>query len=493
MRVVERIIEKPAAGGRHFTRARRRDQPPQPVSGHRVDLPQPSSGVPASRRRQIVALSAITVLNIAVLAMAVRGVAVWFLADGFGHDTDGYRTVAQSLLDHGDFLRDGRPTAWRPPLYPLLLAKLLWIAEHLPTTDVDFAFAVLIGFTQIICGALTVLLVMRLGWRLGLSRWSLLAAALVACDPLLVHQSAQLMTETLATLLAVLAWSVFDSFLEVSTGARHSGLISPSPRPRLHATALGLSLGLATLCRPTFLPWVLLLLWLAWWAARQRRFARVTTVAVACALVLAPWAIRNWIEIGRPIVTTTHGGYTLLLANNQRFYDWTRDGAWGTVWDSREFVDDWLARKQAAGIENEVDEDRLARQLALETMRADPAGFARATGVRLGRFWSLSPHFTARAAGHPARLERASTRWLIASWYLAEFALALGGLAAVASGRNRATWLAGVLLVAVLSVVHSVYWSDLRMRAPAMPVVALLAAAGTSRLLACRAVASERA
>jgi hypothetical protein len=130
-------------------------------------------------------------------------------------------------------------------------------------------------------------------------------------------------------------------------------------------------------------------------------------------------------------------------------------------------------------------------------MRADPAGFARATGVRLGRFWSLSPHLAthakSQAAEQPAGLERASTRWLIASWYLAEFALALVGLVAAAKSPNRATWLAGVLLVVVLSVVHSVYWSDLRMRAPAMPVVALLAAAGARRLLPCDATAGERA
>lgn len=454
-----------------------------------MNLPQPSSGVPASRRRLIVALAAI-----ALLAIAVRGVAVWFLADGLTHDTDGYRAVAQSLIEQGDMLRDGRPTAWRPPLYPLLLAKLLWIAEHLPTEDADQAFVFLVGLTQVVCGALTVLLVARLGWRLGLGRWSLLAAALVACDPLLVHQSAQLMTETLATLLAVVVWSVFDAFLDVSRVAQRGEFIAPSPRPRLQAVSLGLAFGLATLCRPTFLPWVaLLLLWLAWLAVRQRLFAHVAAVTAAFALVVVPWAIRNWIEIGRPIVTTTHGGYTLLLANNERFYDWTRDGAWGTVWDSREFVDDWLARKQAAGIENELDEDRLARQLALETMRADPAGFARATGVRLGRFWNFSPHITAHAAGHPAPLERASTRWLIASWYLAEFALALWGLAGAARGPNRATWLAGVLLVVVLSVVHGVYWSDLRMRAPAMPVVALLAAAGARRLLPRGAAASERA
>jgi 4-amino-4-deoxy-L-arabinose transferase-like glycosyltransferase len=457
-----------------------------------VNLPHSPSDVPASRRRVIAALAVI-----AVLAIAVRGAAVWFLADGLSHDTDGYRAVAQSLLEHGDFLRDGRPTAWRPPLYPLLLAKLLWIAEHLSTANADHTFVFLVGLTQVVCGALTVLLVARLGWRVGLGRWSLLAAAFVACDPLLAHQSAQLMTETLATLLAVVAWSLLDTFLVGSTAANPGERKVPSRYSRLKAAALGLALGLATLCRPTFLPWVaLLLLWLAWSAARQRQFARVTAVAVAVAFTLSPWAIRNWIEIGRPIITTTHGGYTLLLANNERFYEWTRDGAWGTVWDSREFVDDWLARKQAADIDNELDEDRLARRLALETMRADPGGFARATGVRLARFWNVSPHLiqsTPQATGHAGRLERASTRWLIASWYLAEFALALCGLASAARSPNRATWLAGVLLVVVLSVVHSVYWSDLRMRAPAMPVVALLAAAGAGRLLSRGAVASERA
>jgi 4-amino-4-deoxy-L-arabinose transferase-like glycosyltransferase len=304
-----------------------------------VNLPPPSNGVPARRHHLIVALAAL-----ALLTIAVRGLAVWVLADGLGHDTDGYRAVAQSLLDHGDFLRDGRPTAWRPPLYPILLAKLLWIAEHLPIADVDRTFVFLVGVTQVICGALTVLLVARLGWRWGLGRWSLLAASLVACDPLLAHQSAQLMTETLATLLAVVAWSTFDAFLEVSRGARRSGLNSPSPRPRLQAIALGLALGLATLCRPTFLPWAAaLLLWLVWSCAREGKLARVGIVTTAFALTLAPWAARNWVEIGRPIVTTTHGGYTLLLANNERFYDWTRDGAWGTVWR----VCRRLARSQA--------------------------------------------------------------------------------------------------------------------------------------------------
>jgi hypothetical protein len=34
----------------------------------------------------------------------------------------------------------------------------------------------------------------------------------------------------------------------------------------------------------------------------------------AAGAVLAPWAIRNQLLLGRPVLTTTHGGQTLLLA-----------------------------------------------------------------------------------------------------------------------------------------------------------------------------------
>ncbi len=399
---------------------------------------------------------------VVLLTIAVRGAAAWLFADGLTHDTDGYRAVAQTLVDHGDFLRDGRPTAWRPPLFPLLLAKLLWISDRIDASRANQTFVVLIGVTQVICGAVTVLLVLRLGWRLRLGRWSLLAAALVAGDPLLVYQSTQLMTETLATLLAVCAWSTAVA----------------EKRPVASAIASGVLLGLATLCRPTFLLWtILLLVWLGRRAIRENKLRPLLLTAAAFALTLSPWAARNWIELGRPTITTTHGGYTLLLANNPRFCRWVREGKWGTVWDSREFVEEWNARKRAAGIDNEIDEDRLARRLAMEAMRVDPAGFARAAVVRLGRFWSFAPH----ASVHGSRLDNASVRWSITAWYLAEFALALLGLATVATSPKRVNWLAGVLLVVALSAVHSVYWSDLRMRAPAMPVVALLAAAGAAR------------
>jgi len=42
----------------------------------------------------------------------------------------------------------------------------------------------------------------------------------------------------------------------------------------------------------------------------------------------------------------------------------------------------------------------------------------------------------------------------------------------------QSPWLFGVVLAVGFSAVHAVYWTDLRMRAPLVPVVALLATGG---------------
>jgi predicted outer membrane lipoprotein len=43
-------------------------------------------------------------------------------------------------------------------------------------------------------------------------------------------------------------------------------------------------------------------------------------------------------------------------------------------------------------------------------------------------------------------------------------------------------WLWGLLLAASFTAVHAVYWSNMRMRAPLMPVAALATAAAIMRL-----------
>jgi len=48
------------------------------------------------------------------------------------------------------------------------------------------------------------------------------------------------------------------------------------------------------------------------------------------------------------------------------------------------------------------------------------------------------------------------------------------------------TWLWGLLLAGSFTAVHAVYWSNIRMRAPLMPLVALAATAAIMHLQAAR-------
>jgi len=144
-------------------------------------------------------------------------------------------TISPSPLPLGEGQGEGVPTAYRPPLYPLLLAGCVPLGEH---------GRVAIGLLHVVLGVATVGLVWVLArwWGLG-ELGAALAALLIAGDPILLAQSAQVMTETLATFLAtaglvLLAWA--------------------SRRPtKYRAMLAGATLALGVLCRPTLLLWTI--------------------------------------------------------------------------------------------------------------------------------------------------------------------------------------------------------------------------------------------
>ena len=142
--------------------------------------------------------------------------------------------------------------------------------------------------------------------------------------------------------------------------------------------------------------------------------------------MLSPWAIRNQIQFGRPIVTTTHGGYTLLLANNPEFYEWLRHGGWGSVWQADQFNSDWFWSRPRDnwGRSSELKDDSQAYDEAWQTIRSQPGTFLYACAVRIGRFWSPLPH---QLTADETPLRRLS-RYTVALWYIAEFPLAVLGI-----------------------------------------------------------------
>lgn len=461
------------------------------------------SSAGARRRRAALAAGALLLLAAALL----RGGLLIARLPALDADPDSYRALAERLATEGLFglpprldpAASARPTAYRPPLYPLLLS-LCVVDGRLSTVRT--------AWLHLTLGVAAVAGVARLGRLYGLGRLRWAAAGAAAVDPLLLHQSTLVMTETAAAALAVavlLAWERFRR------------------RPGAPVAAVaGLVVGLAALCRPTFLPCAGLLALLAAWESRRRtagigpvrgpdaegaarpslgrRFAPPGAAAVALALgtvvALSPWLVRNRWQFDRWIASTTHGGYTLLLGNNPDFYDYLRRGTPGQVWapeSTERLIEQSLAASSEPArpvdpqLRTQLDaeprdaewrEDRRLAQIAWGNLRSDPSGAVRASLYRIGQLWSPLPHATGEAESTAAR----GARYAVAAWYVGVFGAATFGLARRVGrgpGRERrlAPWRAGVALCLVFTAVHSLYWSNLRMRAPLMPFVGLLAAA----------------
>jgi hypothetical protein len=94
--------------------------------------------------------------------------------------------------------------------------------------------------------------------------------------------------------------------------------------------------------------------------------------------------------------------------------------------------------------------------------------------VRIGRLWQPLPHRVGLKEGYVGR----SLRYAIGLWYLVELTLALLGILCLGRICFRSNMFWVILLAICFTMVHALYWTDMRMRAPLMPVVALAAATG---------------
>lgn len=400
-----------------------------------------------------------------VFTLLVRGGVLVGMRDQLKADPDGYRGIAESVLEHGVYgLQEGgngsvQPTAFRSPLYPLLLTTVASGNGKVHLMDVVLLHLAL--------GMATVAMVYWLArwWELGRYGW--LAAAMVACDPILLNQSTYVMTETLATFLAVLGLLCLSRY-HVKRSWWTAGLA-------------GGSLALAMLCRPTFAVWlamgsiVVLLVAPNW----QRRVTSLATYALAVVVVVAPWGVRNYLVLGKPIVTTTHGGFTFALGNNELFYDYLRQNDDKKPWDSAAYQADTALRfGEGNSPDHELTKDRLYYRESLKFVRDRPGMFAYACAYRIGQLWNPLPH----PSYEKESAARQRLRYAVCTWYVAIFLLATVGIFSLRGRLLSTPWVWGVLLCLSITAVHAFYWSNMRMRAPLMPGVCLLAAVGVGQL-----------
>jgi hypothetical protein len=350
---------------------------------------------------------------------------------------------------HG-YSEGGIATAFWPPGWPGVLGVLFWLFGPSPFVGqlANLAFA-----------ALTFLLVLSLGPMLFADKLvGRLAALILAVYPNQIGYVPGLGTEVFYTALLLLAIFV------VVRGDRCARLV-----------VSGLLFGVATLTKAQtlFIPAVLLFVWWLLARARPRLIALIAKAAIvyaAMAVVILPWTVRNYIELGEFVLISTNGGGTLLAGNNP-----TATG------DDNE--NDDLVKQVPNDVKGQVANDRIAAALAFKWIHDNPTKFLVLVPRKVWRLWVPDGEsewlYQAGFKNYDDlwRIFR-GVRGLNQLYYACLLVLfCLSSVYLLRQHRELLPYAAtGYILVAYLTVISIIFSGQSRFHFPLMPWVALYAA-----------------
>lgn len=366
-----------------------------------------------------------------------------------------YYSIQAGRNSEGDWFREGLtnlPGAEHGPLTSLYLTP--W---SLGAGD-NVAWQ---RFATTLLGIATVALIGLLARRLGGLRVGLVAAAIAATYPNLWINDSLVMSESLALLLVTAALLVARRF-------------DRAPSNRL-AIALGVVVGLGALTRSELALLAVGFAMLAWWRGAERggsRLRRPVLLLAAALVTVSPWLAYNVGRFEQPVLMSTNDGTTLLGANCPTTYEVDLGG-----WDIRclEPV------PNDETVDASVRSGR-RREIAVDYVRDHLSRVPLVVVARVGRgldVYGLSSLVTLDTGEEKA--EWAVWAGIVMWWALA--VLAVVGWRHLRGGESaRARWWLAVPLAAVV-ITTVLFYGAHRIRAPAEPVVVVLAAVGIVTLL----------
>ncbi|MEE8129453.1 MAG: glycosyltransferase family 39 protein [Vicinamibacterales bacterium] len=221
-------------------------------------------------------------------------------------DFNDYRTLAEGILDHGQFGYP-EPTSFFLPVHPTLVAALMLVSRA----------DLWLGFGMVVVSTASCLLIYLVARRvLARERPSLIAAAIFAFLPVFVLYSPVLATEHLFIVLMLLAMLAVVT-LRGSTGWRE--------------LAVGLLLGLAILTRGEALfyaPAFLFYLWVGTATPRRIRLRQSMLIIIGIVVVLVPWYVRNAVVVTGETGLSASAGVNFYFAHNDSgFYGAYTEGS----------------------------------------------------------------------------------------------------------------------------------------------------------------------
>jgi 4-amino-4-deoxy-L-arabinose transferase-like glycosyltransferase len=337
-----------------------------------------------------------------------------------------YVTLAANLLHEGslkfhDQRFDQDVYAYRTPGYPLFVATF-------------GASTVLVRAAQAVLDTSTVVAAYLIARRVGRDS-ALIAAGIVALNPLLIYFSGLILSETLFT--ALLAWGVCASL------------------HRKWWVAGVACLTAALMVRPSGLILALTIPALAAWVNREGAKAYVFKTAVAASMVfvtLGLWAYRNHRVLGQWVWTTTNEGITRYDGFNPR-----ADGS----------SNQWFVREMPRLADmDEVQRNDTLGQMASDYARENPEHAGRLLVQKVARTWSPVP--LSKEYGSSARYV------LVGLGYTTPFfLLILAGLYVRQLPARAKVFLVAPALY--FTAVHAVSVGSLRYRVPVEPELAVVA------------------
>ena len=436
-------------GAQRNVRSESLDAPAQATVREQPVRAEPASS--ATSREHVVWLTVIL-----ALAFTFRLIWVSFSDWQPTPDDDAFRYdfAARSLSEgHGYIHLNGAPTAFWPPGYPLLLGL---------TYRVLGASVGVAQLLNVLLSTATVGLVYLVGRRALGSQPALVGAAIVAAFPSLVFFTAVTLSEVTFTFFVMLA--VYLALLEA--GDRRARW----PQLRL-LLATGLVLGFASLVRGQALlvPIVLVPFWLRSGIGWSGVADKLVALALGIGLIVAPWTVRNVIELESPVLISTNAGVDFWMGHNE-------DAA-GGLENADELV---FSHPELTTPQREVRVNAEGFSRGLKYAVTHPLDEAVLVPKKLFLLYYNDEEGLRWNEGHggqPFLGEQLREALLTLSnvYYFAVLGFLLLGLPLWFSLRDPGRVLL-LSLIAYWTLVHVAFFGDPRFHAPIMPMVALLAA-----------------
>jgi len=381
------------------------------------------------------------------------------------NDARSYLILASQVAHTGDYptsIKPGTgsggtrgPTALFPPAYPYFLAAI----DLLDGRRSDLKAAAGPGrVSQAILGTITVGLIGLVALEAFGGEAALVALVLAALYPVLIETSAVLLAENLLIALELAA---------VYCGLR----VRRAARPYRWIALAGVFTGLAALTHQNALVLLPPLALAAWSSASSRasRTRALAVLALATALTVAPWTIRNAIELRSFIPISDQAGETLFgtynpvsAADRRVPYKWLPPHA---VTTAKALVE------QAPSLREPDWEGRLLSQ-ALRYIRAHPLSPVTASFHNALQLLELGGSFAWEASAASIGLQRGTAEIAIVGFWVCAVLAVLGAL--TPSARRAPKWLWLVPILFALGTVW-VRAETPRFRLPIDPFLILLA------------------